>query len=259
VSRGRLGGTECAVAAFLSSLATDQNVSASTQNQALAAILFLYEAVLDREIDPLPGVIHAKRLQHLPVVMTRREVAAVLARLRGVPRLMASLLYGAGVRLLECAMLRVKDVNLDAAQLLVRRGKGSKDRVTMIPQTLIEPITLHLGEVEKQHQMDLERGAGYVELPDSLGRKYLNAGRAWAWQWVFPATRTYIHPETQERRRHHLHETVLQRAVHAAVVAAGITKQVSCHTFRHNADPPAGGRVRRPAGRSRTTSPPQRR
>jgi integron integrase len=221
------------VSAFLSSLAVDDDVSASTQNQALAALLFLYREVLEREL-VVTGLVHAKRPTRLPVVMTRAEVASVLSHLRGVERLMASLLYGAGLRLLECATLRVKDVDLGGGQLIVRRAKGQKDRVTLLPETLIDALRGHLLVVKSQHDGDLADDAGFVALPRALRVKYPNAAREWPWQWVFPATRLYVDSETGERRRHHLHETVLQRGVRAAVRMAGLAKAVSCHTFRHS-------------------------
>ena len=199
------------VSAFLSSLARERGVSASTQNQALAAILFLYARVLRRKLGPLSDLVRARRPQRLPEVMTRAEVTVVLAQLSGIERLMASLLYGAGLRLLECATLRVKDVDFAAGGLIVRRGKGSKDRLTLLPQALVAPLKTHLGHVKAQHQMDLAEGAGYVELPYALGLKYPNASREWGWQWVFPATRRYLHAPSQELRRHHLHEHVLNR------------------------------------------------
>ena len=222
------------VAAFLSSLASERGVSAATQNQALAAIVFLYAQVLHRKLGPLSDLVRARRPQRLPVVMTRSEVAAVLSQLEGVEHLMASLLYGAGLRLLECATLRVKDIDFTGGQLIVRRGKGAKDRATLLPQALLEPLRMHLSKVKAQHLMDLAEAAGHVELPYALGVKYPNASREWSWQWVLPATRRYLHTPSGERRRHHLHETVLQRAVRGAVSAAGIAKRVSCHTFRHS-------------------------
>jgi integron integrase len=222
------------VEAFLSSLATRDHASASTQNQAAAALLFLYSAVLRRDLAELAGVVHAKRPARLPVVMTPDEVALVLGRLQGVRRLMASLLCGAGLRLPECATLRIKDLDFGAALVVVRRGKGSRDRVTILPQKLAEPLAAHLREVAALHQQDLAGGARYVELPHALRRKYPNAAREWRWQWVFPATRIYVDRVTGERRRHHLHETVLRRAVRAAAVASGLNKPISCHTFRHS-------------------------
>jgi len=219
---------------FLSSLAVVGKVSASTQNQALCALLFLYKGVLDQDLPWLEDLVRAKRPHRLPVVLTRDEVRAVLACLHGVPRLMTVLLYGAGLRLLECARLRAKDVDLDSSQITVRGGKGDKDRITVLPQAVRPDLEQQLGRVREQHRSDLARGAGWVEVPHALGRKYPNAGREWAWQWVFPATRWYVDRETGQRRRHHLHESVVQRAVKEAVRKAGIAKPASCHTFRHS-------------------------
>jgi integron integrase len=222
------------VSAFLTALAVEHRVSASTQNQALSALLFLYRAVLGVDLPWLDEVVRAKRPQPLPVVLTRQEVHAVLRELRGVSRLMAVLLYGSGLRLLECCRLRVKDVDLATNQIVVRDGKGRKDRVSMLPASIKEALTAHLERVRQQHQADLRQGAGWVELPGALGRKYRDAGREWGWQWVFPATRLYVDRVTGQRRRHHLHESVLQRAVKEAVRRAGIPKPATCHTFRHS-------------------------
>ncbi len=167
-------------------------------------------------------------------MLSRDEVRAVLAHLRGVPRLMSSLLYGAGLRLLECARLRVKDVDLARRQLVVRGGKGDQDRTTLLPGFAEADLRVHLETVRRQHDADLRSGAGWVELPTALARKYPNAGRERAWHWVFPATRTYRHPETGQIRRHHFHESALQRAFHAAVLAAAIPKRATCHTLRHS-------------------------
>jgi integron integrase len=222
------------VTAFLTSLAVHDKVAASTQNQALSALLFLYREVLGVELPWLDDVVRAKRPQHLPVVLTREEVRAVLQRLDGVPRLMALLLYGAGLRLLECCRLRVKDVDFATNQIVIRDGKGHKDRVTMLPAAVKLALAEHLAGAREQHQADLRHGAGWVELPGALLRKYPNAGRDWGWQWVFPATRIYVERVTGQRRRHHLHESVLQRAVRDAVRAARIAKPATCHTFRHS-------------------------
>jgi len=219
---------------FLSWLAVEKNVAASTQNQALSALLFLYRNVLELDLPWLDDVVRAKRAERLPVVLTREEVRAVIQGLHGAPRLMAVLLYGAGLRLLECARLRVKDVDFATNQIIVRSGKGDKDRVTMLPAAVKTGLATHLQSVRLQHEVDLRQGAGWVELPWALARKYPNAGREWAWQWVFPATRIYVDRVTGHRRRHHLHESVLQRAVNQAVRRAGITKPASCHTFRHS-------------------------
>src|SRR5882724_400604 len=227
-----LGASE--VTAFLTSLAVHDKVAASTQNQALSSLLFLYREVLSVELPWLDDVIRAKRPQHLPVVLTRDEVRAVLQRLDGAPRLMALLLYGAGLRLLECCRLRVKDVDFATNQIVIRHGKGGKDRVTMLPAAVKAALIAHLERAREQHQADLRHGAGWVELPSALTRKYANAGRDWGWQWVFPATRMYVDRLTAQRRRHHLHESVLQRAVKDAVRGAGIAKPATCHTFRHS-------------------------
>ncbi len=177
---------------------------------------------------------HAKRPRRLPVVLTREEMRAVLDQLNGAPRLMALLLYGAGLRVLERARLRVKDIDFESNQIVVRAGKGDRDLVTMLPVAVKVGLTRHLEFVKGQHVQDLRRGAGWVELPGALMRKYPNAGQEWGWQWVFPATRTYVDRVTGQRRRHHLHETVLQRAVRDAVRRADIAKHATCHTFRHS-------------------------
>ena len=195
---------------------------------------YIYREVLGVELPWLDDVVRAKRPQHLPVVLTRDEVRAVLQRLDGVPRLMALLLYGAGLRLLECCHLRVKDVDFATNQIVIRNGKGGKDRVTMLPAAVKAALIAHLESAREQHQADLRHGAGWVELPNALTRKYPNAGRDWGWQWVFPATRFYVERLTAQRRRHHLHESVLQRAVKDAVRAARIAKLATCHTFRHS-------------------------
>ncbi|HEY7372150.1 MAG TPA: integron integrase [Polyangia bacterium] len=222
------------VTSFLSALATERHVSASTQNQALAALLFLYQSVLDREIAWLEGVIHAKRPERLPVVLSRGEVARVLAAMRNAEQLCASLIYGAGLRLLEALQLRVKEVDFAGQQLIVRDGKGRKDRVTLLPATLQPRLRAHLDRMRDQHASDLCAGAGFVQLPDALRVKYPSAPREWLWQWVFPASRLYVDRVTGERRRHHLHETVIQRAVRRAAHAAGIAKAVSPHALRHS-------------------------
>jgi integron integrase len=220
-----------AIQAFLTHLATHRKVSASTQNQALAALLFLYVQVLERPIETIGPFTQAKRPVRLPVVLSPIAVAQVLDCMQDPTALMARLLYGSGLRLLECASVRVKDIDFDRGEVLVRDGKGQKDRVTMLPERLVAPLEAHLVQVRAQHGADLLAGAGWVELPGALDRKYPNAAREWLWQWVFPATRTYRHAATGQLRRHHLHETVLQRAVRAA---AGIPNRVTCHAFRHS-------------------------
>jgi integron integrase len=219
---------------FLSALAVHANVAASTQNQALSALLFLYREVLDLDVPWLDDIVRAKRPIRLPVVLTREEVGAVLQPLDGLPRLMAYLLYGAGLRVLECCRLRVQDVDFTRSEIVVRGGKGDKDRVTVLPATVKAALAHHLEDVREQHQRDLANGAGWVELPTALMRKYPNAGREWVWQWVFPATRLYIDRVTRQRRRHHLHESVLQRVVKSAVRQAGIAKRGTPHTLRHS-------------------------
>jgi integron integrase len=225
---------ESEIAQFLSSLASDAHVSASTQNQALNALLFLYREILKKDIGYVNGVVRAKRPNRLPVVLTRQEVRSILASLDGSDWIMAMLLYGAGLRLMECLRLRVKDIDFTSNQIIVRAGKGNKDRHTMLPAAVKEPLFKHLDLVKRQHQRDLERGLGRVALPNALERKYPNAGKEWGWQWVFPATSHYIDRVTGQRRRHHLHESVLQKAVKEAVQKAGVTKPASPHTFRHS-------------------------
>ena len=222
------------VTAFLNALATRGKVAASTQNQALAALLFLYREVLGAELPWLDDLVHAKTPARLPVVLTRDEVRAVLAHMERVPRLMATLLYGGGLRLLECCRLRVKDIDIGRNQISVRRGKGDKDRATMLPLSIKPELAVWLERVRAQHERDIASGAGWVELPGALAKKLPSAGREWSWQWAFPATRHYVERETGQQRRHHLHETVVQRAVRRAVLAAGIPKRATCHTFRHS-------------------------
>ena len=222
------------IQAFLTHLATVENVSASTQNQALSALLFLYVHVLGEPPERFDDFVRARRPKRLPVVLTPREVAQVIERMKGAPRLMVSLLYGSGLRLMECCSLRVKDVDLERREILVREGKGQKDRRTMFPERLTEAMKRHLAEVKELHASDVAHGAGTVELPDAIARKIPGAAREWAWQWVFPATRAYYHGESGVWRRHHLHETVLQRAVREAAIRAGVSKRVGCHTFRHS-------------------------
>jgi integron integrase len=209
-------------------------VSASTQNQALAALLFLYREVLARDLPWLDDLVRAKTPARLPVVLTRAEIRHVLQHMERTPRLMATLLYGTGMRLLECCRLRVKDVDFGRNQITVRRGKGDRDRVTMLPAVVREELGRHVERMRAQHERDLAAGAGWVEVPGALAAKLPTAGREWPWQWVFPATRTYVEPRTGQRRRHHLHETVVQRAVRMAVLASGIPKRATCHTFRHS-------------------------
>jgi integron integrase len=218
---------------FLTALAVDRHVSASTQSQALAAVLFLYKDVLGCDPGWLDDIVRAKRPERLPVVLTRAEVGALLAALNGVRWIMAMLLYGSGLRLQECLQLRVKDIEFSRNEILVRRGKGKKDRVTMLPGAVKGPLTLHLGRVRQLHNADLQAGFGRVQLPEALDRKYPNAGRDWGWQWVFPASRICRDPQFGAPQRYHIHESVLQKAIHAAARAADITKPVGPHTMRH--------------------------
>ncbi len=225
---------EAEIGRFLSSLATTRHVSASTQNQALHALLFLYTQVLGKKIDRVECVIRAKRPELLPVVLSRDEVRAVLGRMTGAPRLMATILYGAGLRLMECCTLRIKDVDFAQKQIVVRAGKGNKDRYTPLPTSGQEPLKRHLGAVRRQHEEDLRQGLGSVALPNALARKYPNAPKEWGWQWVFPASSHYTDRDTGVRRREHLHEPVLQKAFREARLQAGIAKPASCHTLRHS-------------------------
>jgi integron integrase len=224
------------VSRFLSHLAVEGKVTASTQNQALSALVFLYKDVLDEPVGWLSALVRAKRPQRVPVVLTKDEVRRVLARMRGrgTPALVAGVLYGTGMRLLEALQLRVKDIDFGKNEITVRGGKGDRDRVTMLPERLKSPLLKHLAEVRVQHERDVEDGAGWVIMPGALDAKYPNAGREWGWQWVFPATRLYEEPASGQRRRHHLHETVVQRVFKEAVRATRIAKPASCHTLRHS-------------------------
>jgi integron integrase len=225
---------EAQVNGFLTDLAVRGRVAASTQNQALAALLYLYGTVLERPLGELGGIARARRPRRLPVVLTREEVAAVLTRLDGVPLLVSMLLYGAGLRLLEAFEVRVKDIDFLRREITVRDGKGRKDRVTMLPGVAEEALRRHLEAVRRQHQRDLARGLGRAPLPDALARKYPRVDREWGWQWVFPASSHYVDGSTGIRHRHHVHETVIQKAVRLAVSAAGLTKPATPHTFRHS-------------------------
>ncbi len=222
------------VTEFLTHLARERDVASSTQNQALSALLFLYKEVLKTEIGWLDSVKRATKPKRLPVVLTKDEVHKVFAHLSGAPRLMAGLLYGSVLRLMECVRLRVKDVDFAYARITVRDGKGAKDRVTMLPVNLASKLERHLQKVKVQHDEDKEIGLGRVYLPYALARKYPHASRDWAWQWVFPSSRISPDPRSGERRRHHLDENVLQVAVKNAVRAAAIAKPATCHTLRHS-------------------------
>ncbi len=227
-----LGGND--VESFLSHLAIQRHVSAATQAQALSALLFLYKKVLNVDLPWLSGVVRATRPKRLPVVLTRAEVRSVLATLHGKHWLVASLLYGSGLRLMEALRLRVKDVNIEQRLLLVRDGKGAKDRVTILPEALLNPLTRQIEEVRERHRAAMSRGFAGVELPHSLERKYPRAHLEIGWQYVFPANKPSRDPRNGAWRRHHLYEDSVQRAVKEAVRAAGIDKPASCHTFRHS-------------------------
>jgi integron integrase len=224
----------CEVAAFLTSLASDHQVSAATQNQALSAVLFLYRVVLERPLEEIPSIVRARAPRRLPVVLERSEVRAILAQLTGVPWLVVSLLYGAGLRLLEGLELRIKDIDFQRHQVIVRQGKGRKDRVTTLPSSVAPRLREHLAEVERLHAADLASGYGRVVLPHALAVKYPNAAITWAWQFAFPAARICRDPRWGPPSRYHLHESAIQRAVTVAVRTAGVPKRVSCHTFRHS-------------------------
>jgi integron integrase len=222
------------VEAFLTHLATHGQVAAATQNQALSALLFLYREVLGIELPWMDEIRRAKRPERLPVVLTRCEVDAVLAELQGVAWLMASLLYGSGLRLMECVRLRAKDIDFARHEVTVRQGKGGKDRRTMLPARLAAPLRAQLDEAQRVHQRDLAAGFGEVWLPHALARKYKGAAREWGWQYAFPADRRSVDPRSGVVRRHHVDESMLQRAVKNAVRRARIAKPATCHTLRHS-------------------------
>jgi len=225
---------EAEVSAFLSHLAVELNVAAATQNQALSALLFLYKQVLGVELPWLDAMVRAKRPVRLPVVLSPGEVAALLAQLEGVHGLMAGILYGCGLRLMECLRLRVKDADFAYRQILVREGKGEKDRVTMLPERLVQALHTQLGAAKRLHAIDLREGYGEVHLPYALARKYPRAGYEWGWQYVFPSKSRSVDPEGGVVRRHHLDESVLARALKQAARDAGIVKRVSAHVLRHS-------------------------
>ena len=222
------------VTAFLSHLAADKRVSGSTQNQALAALLFLYRDMLGVTLPWLGAVERARRPAHVPAVFTREEVRAILSRLSGASGLMASLLYGSGLRLSECLKLRVKDIDFGYGEIVVRDGKGGKDRRTPLPGPLAEPLALHLERVRSLHERDLRAGFGCVELPYALARKYPRVCLEWGWQYAFPASKRSPDPRSGVVRRHHLHPSALQKTVKEAMRSAGVTKHGGCHTFRHS-------------------------
>ena len=222
------------ISGFLSYLAVEKNVAASTQNQAFSALLFLYQQVLDRKLDFIDDVQRVKRPAKVPVVFTPAEARAVLAHLKGEYRLMAELLYGSGLRLMECVRLRVKDIDFGYGHITVRDDKGLRDRITVLPERLRRALQVHLEQVQEIHQRDLANGGGRVYLPFALERKYRNANRSWPWQYVFPAAKPSTDPRSSDMRRHHISEKNLQKAVKAAIERATIKKAASCHTFRHS-------------------------
>jgi integron integrase len=219
---------------FLTHLAVKEHVSASTQNQALSALLFLYRYVIGREVGDLGQVIRARKPTRLPLVMTRDEVKAVMANLTGDKWLMAALIYGAGLRLMECLRLRVQDIDFSRNEVLVRDGKGAKDRITMLPESLKKPLREHLQRVRMIHEKDLSGGWGRVLMPNALDRKYPNSPVEWRWQWVFPQENRWINTQTGQEGRHHVDESILQKAFKDAVRKADIVKRATCHTLRHS-------------------------
>ena len=219
---------------FLTSLAVDHHVSAATQNQALSALLFLYRSVLNLEFDLPTRLVRAHRAKPLPTVLSRPEVHEVLRCLTGTHQLMARLLYGSGLRLMECLRLRVKDLDFAQHQILIRQGKGARDRISMLPDALAPDLLDHLHHVQRLHQRDVQTGQGFVLLPDALDRKLGSASRDWIWQFAFPSSNLSSDPRTGHVGRHHLGPTGLQRAVHQAATLAGLSKRVTCHTFRHS-------------------------
>ncbi|QQS45236.1 MAG: integron integrase [Acidobacteriota bacterium] len=222
------------IRSFLSHLVMERNVAPSTQNQALHALLFLYREVLQIELPQIDAIERARKLPRLPVVLTRHEVRSVLGHLNGTSLLIASLLYGSGLRLIECLRLRIKDIDFEKNLIVVRFGKGDKDRITMLPDSLKPPLRNHLIEVRRIHDQDLAEGYGEVYLPYALEVKYPAAAREWGWQYIFPAAKRTIDPQSMKTRRHHLDESTLQKAVKTAIMKAGVDKNASCHTFRHS-------------------------
>ena len=219
---------------FLSFLAIKKHVTASTQNQALCAIVFLYRHVLNKDIGLMDGLIRAKRPGRLPVVLSKAEVRKIIRNLSGVKKIIVMIMYGSGLRLMECLRLRVKDIDFSLNQIIVRDGKGNKDRITMLPQVVNISLKEHLKRVRKIHQQDRQDGYGRVNLPYALSRKYPNASREWNWQYIFPATKRFKNPITGEQGRHHIHETAIQKSVKKAIRNAGIVKHAACHTLRHS-------------------------
>lgn len=222
------------IQAFITHLATQKQLAASTQNQALSAVIFLYRYVLKIDITLPSDIIRAQKSEALPVVLTHHEAMSVINKMTGVSQLMTKILYGSGLRLMECLRLRVKDIDFGNHQIIVRDGKGEKDRLTMLPDVLISDLQTHLKTVDDIHQQDLKAGYGEVYLPYALARKYPNAPKEWIWQYLFPAFARSVDPETKKIRRHHLDESVLQKAIRQTARIVGIDKPVSPHVFRHS-------------------------
>jgi len=221
------------VEAFLSYLATDKNVAASTQNQALSSILFLYQKVLNMDIDWIDNVVRAKRPKFLPTVLSPAEVRLLISEMSGVHQLLAKILYGSGLRLMELLRLRVQDINFEYQQIIVRSGKGNKDRVTVLPSNIIDELIVQMEKARQLHNKDLDEGFGAVYLPFALNRKYPNAAKEWIWQYVFPSTKRSVDPRSNVVRRHHLYERGFSRAIKKAAFHIGLNKRISSHTFRH--------------------------
>jgi len=219
---------------FLTHLAVNKKVAASTQNQALCAIIFLYKHVLKIDIGDLGDMVWAKKPKRLPVVFTRTEAQAIIDQLNGIKWIMVNILYGSGLRLMECLRLRVQDVDFGQKKIIVRDGKGAKDRATLFPEVIKKQLTLHLKTIKIQHLKDLTDGYGKVYLPYALENKYPNANKEWCWQYIFPSEKLSIDPRSGIKRRHHLDESYLQKAVKSAIKKAGINKNAGCHTFRHS-------------------------
>jgi integron integrase len=219
---------------FLAHLAGVRHVAASTQNQPLAALQFLYRDVLERPLPQMNGIAPARRPHTLPNVLSRSDALRVLDALHGTPSIMAKLLYGSGLRLLECCALRIKDVDVERGEIVVRRGKGNRDRVTMLPQSMRPAIAAQIAAARALQNRRIARGGGFVSLPGAYDRKVVNSSRRWPWMWLFPASREYVHPENGKRHSHHVHPTVLQRAVADAARRASLSQRVGCHTFRHS-------------------------
>lgn len=222
------------VAAFLTHLSVNRNVAPSTQGQALNALVFLYRKVINRPLGEMPGVVRARKKERIPVVLTQHEVANLLSKLEGIHWLVACILYGSGLRLMEGIRLRVKDIDFDRLSITVRSGKGNKDRVVTLAKELIIPLQRHLESVKTTHERDVMEGYGSVYMPFALERKYPSAATSWGWQYVFPATKRSIDPRSQVVRRHHMDETTVQKAVKIAVRKVGINRPASCHTLRHS-------------------------